>query len=258
MENTTPKGFILFYDYADCLSLLSMEERGILLTALLENTDGKTSGLAMTPAVEMAYRLMSAQIHRGKRVYESRAEASRENGKRGGRPKKNPAQTQETQETQENPGKPENLKTLTNTNTSTNTNTNTKTNTNTETLPPPASPSASSDSVGTSLKERISGKQLEEEFEQLWRLYPRKEGKKGAKAAFEKVRRRGVTFEEIEEGVKRYAEVAGQREMKYIKHGSTWFAGECWNDEVKEDGYKRDAGSENDDYYAALLADTFL
>ena len=242
MENTTPKGFILFYDYADCLSLLSMEERGVLLTALLENTDGKTAELAMTPAVEIAYRLMSAQIHRSKRVYESRAEASRENGKRGGRPKKDTAQTQETQE---NPRKPENLKTLTNTNTSTSTNTST----NTETLSSPASPSAAladaapPDSVVSPLKVRISSVQLENEFERIWKIYPRKEGKKGARAAFEKVRRRGVSFEEIEAGAKKYAEVAGQREMKYIKHGSTWFAGECWNDEVKEDGYRYDAES---------------
>lgn len=240
------KSFVLYTDYGKYFARLSVSERGELITAIFAYQEDGSEPENLSPAAGMAFCFMRAQLDRDNAKYDERAERSRENGKKGGRPKPN-----QTQWVSEEPNETLNDNDIDNEN-------DTENDTEKETLSPPASPSAAPDSVGTPLKERISSKQLEEEFDRLWKVYPRKEGKKGAKAAFEKVRKRGVTFEEIERGVKRYAEVAGQREMKYIKHGSTWFAGECWNDEVKEDGYRRDAESESYDYYAALLADTFL
>lgn len=71
------------------------------------------------------------------------------------------------------------------------------------------------------------------EFESLWKIYPRKIGKPKALKAYQKARKNGVTFEDVQMGINNYLEEikAKKTETEYIKHGSTWFNGECWNDE---------------------------
>lgn len=76
-------------------------------------------------------------------------------------------------------------------------------------------------------------KQLEEDFEKLWKLYPRKEGKKKAFEAYKRAIKNGTTNKEIQTGIVNYlTQIRVQRTNKqYIKQGSTWFNGECWTDE---------------------------
>lgn len=78
-----------------------------------------------------------------------------------------------------------------------------------------------------------NNKQLEEDFEKLWKLYPRKEGKKKAFEAYKRAIKNGTTNKEIQTGIVNYlTQIRVQRTNKqYIKQGSTWFNGECWNDE---------------------------
>lgn len=70
------------------------------------------------------------------------------------------------------------------------------------------------------------------EFEKLWSLYPRKQGKEKAKASFVKARQKGVSYEEIEQGLLNYVDYIKYNKVKaeYIKHGSTWFNQCCWSD----------------------------
>lgn len=71
------------------------------------------------------------------------------------------------------------------------------------------------------------------EFETLWQLYPRKIGKPKALKAYEKARKNGATYEEVEQGIKAYCRQieALKTDTEYIKHGSTWFNNEGWKDE---------------------------
>lgn len=71
------------------------------------------------------------------------------------------------------------------------------------------------------------------EFETLWKMYPRKLGKPKALKSYTKARKNGVTFEQVKEGIENYLEQikAKNTETEFIKHGSTWFGNECWNDE---------------------------
>lgn len=70
-------------------------------------------------------------------------------------------------------------------------------------------------------------------FEILWELYPRKIGKKKALTAYEKAVKKGVAFETIKQGIENYSKhiKANKIDTAFVKHGSTWFNGECWNDE---------------------------
>ena len=87
-----------------------------------------------------------------------------------------------------------------------------------------------------SKKSSPSGKTLREDFEEIWKLYPNKQGKKKAFAAYERAIRDGVENADILDGVKRYAKYCQDRrdEKRYIKHGDTWFNGACWQDEYDD------------------------
>lgn len=76
-------------------------------------------------------------------------------------------------------------------------------------------------------------KQINNEFEYLWKLYPRKNGKKDALRHYIVARRKGTEYKNVLEGVYAYLDyIKSQKiETQYIKHGSTWFNQECWNDE---------------------------
>ena len=73
----------------------------------------------------------------------------------------------------------------------------------------------------------------ESEFSELWSLYPRKQGKQGAFKAFCKARDKGVGVDEIGRGIEAYKQYISTNriEEQFVKQGSTWFNGGCWNDD---------------------------
>ncbi|KRK58488.1 DnaD domain-containing protein [Fructilactobacillus fructivorans] len=76
-------------------------------------------------------------------------------------------------------------------------------------------------------------KELENNFNKLWQLYPKKQGKEPAFKAYKKAIKDGVTNEEIQKGIvsyKKQIEVKGT-EQKFIKQGSTFFNQRSWQDE---------------------------
>lgn len=80
---------------------------------------------------------------------------------------------------------------------------------------------------------KLSEKEIEENFEKLWKLYPNKKGKKNALTAYKRAIKNGVTNKEIQDGIVKYKkqiEVQGT-EPRFIAQGSTWFNQERWNDE---------------------------
>lgn len=70
---------------------------------------------------------------------------------------------------------------------------------------------------------------IEQEFEEVWKLYPRKEDKKKAFLAY-KTARKKASFDEIKKGVETYNNhiKASNTDKRYIKLGATYFNGECW------------------------------
>ena len=79
----------------------------------------------------------------------------------------------------------------------------------------------------------VSKSQLENEFEMIWKEYPRKQGKTNALKSYIKARKRGIAKEEIFNGLHNYLNYIHIEKVKsqYIKQGSTWFNQECWNDD---------------------------
>lgn len=71
------------------------------------------------------------------------------------------------------------------------------------------------------------------EFEKLWSIYPRKQGKENALKHYIKARKDGTTYEEVEQGIISYIRYlqAEQTEAQYIKMGSTFFSQKAWGDD---------------------------
>ena len=71
--------------------------------------------------------------------------------------------------------------------------------------------------------------EIEQEFEEVWKLYPRKEDKKKAFMAY-KTARKKASFDEIKKGVETYSNhiKACNTDKCYIKLGATFLNGECW------------------------------
>ncbi|MGN0456030.1 MAG: hypothetical protein ACI4F2_04150 [Acutalibacteraceae bacterium] len=90
------------------------------------------------------------------------------------------------------------------------------------------------DTSGEKSKEFFSiRKMASRRFDNLWEMYPRKMGKKRAFEAYLRAVKRGVTDAVIQDGIERYTAYLRAEKIspQYIKLGSTWFCGQCWNDE---------------------------
>lgn len=74
---------------------------------------------------------------------------------------------------------------------------------------------------------------LDDEFEKIWAIYPRKQGKKRAREAFERAIKKGATINEITAGLEAYCDYIKREKVKgmYIKQGSTFFQQEAWLDD---------------------------
>ena len=82
-------------------------------------------------------------------------------------------------------------------------------------------------------KKSPSTKQLTDEFETIWNIYPNKKGKVKALELYIKARKNKTTFDEVFSGVKKYNEEIRikRTEPQFVKHGDTWFRNRNWEDE---------------------------
>lgn len=83
------------------------------------------------------------------------------------------------------------------------------------------------------LKKAVDKTDYKTEFEEVWKEYPKKQGKANAYKSYLKARKAGVSKEKILEGIFAYLDYinAEKTDLKYVKQGSTWFNQECWNDD---------------------------
>ena len=77
-------------------------------------------------------------------------------------------------------------------------------------------------------------------FEELWKLYPNKKGKAQAYKSYKKAIKKGTKNAEIEQGIYSYIFYIKKTktDVKFVKHGSTWFYNQCWEDDNSVSGNK--------------------
>ena len=173
--------------------------------------------MELSPIANAIFTLIKPNIDNATKRYN----ASVENGKKGGRPKK-----------EKNLEKPNNN--LKETKTKPNQNLDVDVDVNVD------------DDVDVDLDEDENYDEYEilrKEFEHIWSLYPKKVGKEKSFTKYMKYRtstkkEEYCSYEEVLKGLERYLEYIKQNAWYSPKDGSTWFNNRSWNDEyeIKEQG----------------------
>ncbi len=88
MENKAHSGFILYKNFFTQFSMLDLEDRGRLITAIFELELGQEPTLSLSPAAAMAFSFIKDTLIRDRESYDEICRRNAENGKKGGRPKK--------------------------------------------------------------------------------------------------------------------------------------------------------------------------
>lgn len=223
------KSFMLYYDYREHLALLTDEDRGKLLMALLNYAElGEIDEL--DGAARMAFSFIRAQIDRDDAKYTETVEKRRIAGRQGGRPEKQKF-FEESTKNQEKAKKANGFsekqtkakKADTDTVTDTDKDTDTVTDKEIENTPP------------------ISPKgDVEALFEKFWGAYPRHTAKAEARKAFVKLNPNSDLLETMLAAVKRQqgSEQWSRDNGKYIPYPATWLNQRRWEDEEKKAGRK--------------------
>lgn len=243
------KGFIIYRKFYMGISLLSCEQKGKLLEALFADM-GEGEMPILDPVTQAIFSMMLPAVHDAQSSFSRRSEASRENGRLGGRPKKEKGNTEifefieEKNKPREKPINLENLQVSENLN---RIDKNRKEKINTPYTPQSgelslidlssASPAVCVSSIGekkVSSKENAAG--YSEGFERFWKAYPKRVSKGQAWKTWEKLRK-AKELPGVEELCKalswrRIADDWEKDEGRYIPHPSTWLNAHGWEDEA--------------------------
>ena len=107
MSEIRKKSFVLYHNYFNQLLMLNMMERGELITAIFQyETCGKQT-MELSPLADMLFSIIKDTLDRDREQYLRVCEINKENGKKGGRPKKQKID-EETERFFEKPKKPDN------------------------------------------------------------------------------------------------------------------------------------------------------
>ena len=190
--------FLIYHEYREPLKLLTDEQRGQLLMALIDYSESgvvpELDGISM-----MAFSFIQSQMDRDSKKYENRCSSNRENGKKGGRPKKEndseenpkkPIGFEETEKKTKNPKKPIKIK--------------------------------NKDKEKDINKNTMCKSEADALFERVWKLYPQKRGK-GKVSDANKRRLLDIGFDELSRAIDRYKADLALDDWRKPQNGSTFF-----------------------------------
>lgn len=236
MENNM-KYFIVPLEYKEEIDQFTTQQAGELFQNLMEYAATGTVRECSSFPIKLMFGILKRVIDQNFESYEEVKNKRRDAANKRWK-KENENDTNECKAMQSNANECKAMQSNandTNTKTITNTKTNTKTNTN--------------NSSSAKLSERV----LEDEFQEIWTIYPRKEGRKNALKAYIKARKNGTSKETILNGLNAYISKikAEKTDLQYIKHGSSWFAQECWLDDysAKKDFMETQRNKDENGFY---------
>lgn len=198
------ESFVIYVKYLDNIETLSMEQRGVLFTALMRYVSGQTLP-EMDGITAMAFSFIKSQIDEDLRKYEEKCQKRAEAGRLGGRPKE--AKKANGFEEKQIKAKKANGYFAFEKN-----------------------PDNDNDNeYDNDIKEKNIIKKEKANaytcaFESLWAAYPRKKEKAKAYKCYKARLADGFSEDELETAVKRYADECkiNHTEEKYIKLGATF------------------------------------
>ena len=217
------KAFLIYCDYKQHLELLSAEECGLLFIALLDYAETRKPP-KLHGAAAMAFSFIKAQMDRDEAKYEERCSVNRENGAKGGRPRKSaeekPNKSEKTERFFEKAKKPD-----------TDNDTDREKDTDIET----------DTDIESETHDADTGKNTPNGFQDhvfviFWDAYPNKKAKANAQKAWKKLRPNSALFEKIMRAVEvqKRSEDWMRENGRFIPYPATWLNGGYWDNEIKE------------------------
>lgn len=91
---------------------------------------------------------------------------------------------------------------------------------------------------------KLEKPELEKEFENLWKIYPKKVDKKKSLEYYTNARNKGIEYETIKQGLDKYVEYCKNNEWYSPKHCNRWFRDESWNNEYETNIETKEQGNQ--------------
>ncbi len=198
------KSLLLYTEFYEEFQQLSDEEAGQVIKALFLEELGENPA-SPTGAAGLLFSILKRILHKDREKYKSVCERNRENGKKGGRPRKSEVSASSSQKTEK---------------------------------PKKAEKETEKEKEKEKEKESLSPLSPREEnsFERFWNAYPRKTAKARAREAWRKLRPDEALTEKILRGLE---ESKGWENWqiengRYIPSPSQWLENERWEDRPPE------------------------
>lgn len=206
--------FLAYHSYLETFRSLSDAEIGRLFMAALEySAEGKLAELKGNE--RFAFAFVKQQIDRDTERYEKKCETSKENGKLGGRPKKENlknqtvfSKTQKRQEKDKGKGEGE---------------------------------------CKEEVKEKTSKKEKTALFEKFWSVYPKKVAKQAAFKAFRKIPKIEATLGEILAGVEKWEHSEQWQNPQFIPYPAKFLNDKRWEDKIQKGGENYESNRQHSD-----------
>lgn len=200
--------FVLYTEYLEHIALLTMEQRGLLFTAILTYVAGYDPPV-MDGTTQMAFSFIRSRLDRDGAAYADKIKKRSDAGKQGGRPKAN-----ESNEKQKKAKKAKKANAFSEKQTKAN-ESNEKQK-NPDNVPVPVSVN---DNNKKTLCKSADADAL---FERLWSLYPLKRGKAQVSKA-NKMHLLDIGFDEFQRAIDRYKADLDNETWRKPQNGSTFF-----------------------------------
>lgn len=197
--------FVLYTEYLEHIALLTMEQRGLLFTAILTYVAGYDPPV-MDGTTQMAFSFIRSRLDRDGAAYADKIKKRSDAGKQGGRPKANESNEKQKKAKKANAFSEKQTKA----------NESNEKQKNPDNVPVPVSVN---DNNKKTLCKSADADAL---FERLWSLYPLKRGKAQVSKA-NKMHLLDIGFDELQRAIDRYKADLDNETWRKPQNGSTFF-----------------------------------
>lgn len=197
--------FVLYTEYLEHIALLTMEQRGLLFTAILTYVAGNDPPV-MDGTTQMAFSFIRSRLDRDGAAYADKIKKRSDAGKQGGRPKANESNEKQKKAKKANAFSEKQTKA----------NESNEKQKNPDNVPVPVSVN---DNNKKTLCKSADADAL---FERLWKLYPNKRGK-GQVSDANKRHLLDIGFDEMNRAIDRYKADLALEDWRRPQNGSTFF-----------------------------------
>ena len=197
--------FVLYTEYLEHIALLTMEQRGLLFTAIFTYVAGNDPPV-MDGTTQMAFSFIRSRLDRDGAAYADKIKKRSDAGKQGGRPKANESNEKQKKAKKANAFSEKQTKA----------NESNEKQKNPDNVPVPVSVN---DNNKKTLCKSADADAL---FERLWSLYPLKRGKAQVSKA-NKMHLLDIGFDQFQRAIDRYKADLDNETWRKPQNGSTFF-----------------------------------